>query len=234
MNDLLEYARRLADKLQGGLFWESGETPNTGWWATDAHSRGSSRALATEALEFLSQYAGPDSQWAKRAEIEISSFGAGQSLESGIHAIGEMLKAWAGQVDAGIIMVAGTNERQEFALASTDLMDQVQALSQDKATHPAAAIVLAGAALETALRATVVERSLPLADKPSIDAYAKALRSAKHISAQDMKDITSCAGLRNAAAHGEFDELSRERAGLMEQMVNVLLRRLADLHNVAE
>lgn len=36
-------------------------------------------------------------------------------------------------------------------------------------------------------------------------------------------------GVRNAAAHGRFDELSRERAGLLEQQVNLFLRRLADL-----
>ncbi len=37
--------------------------------------------------------------------------------------------------------------------------------------------------------------------------------------------------LRNSAAHGDFDNLSPERAGLMEQQTNILLRRLADLHN---
>ena len=31
------------------------------------------------------------------------------------------------------------------------------------------------------------------------------------------------------AAHGDFDTLSRERAGLMEQQVNQFLRRLADV-----
>jgi hypothetical protein len=36
-------------------------------------------------------------------------------------------------------------------------------------------------------------------------------------------------GIRNLAAHGEFDDLSRERAGLMEQQVNMFLRRLSDL-----
>jgi hypothetical protein len=37
------------------------------------------------------------------------------------------------------------------------------------------------------------------------------------------------AGVRNAAAHGDFEELSRERSGLLEQQVNLFLRRLETL-----
>jgi len=37
------------------------------------------------------------------------------------------------------------------------------------------------------------------------------------------------AGLRNLAAHGEFDDLSGERAGLLEQQANIFLARLRDL-----
>jgi uncharacterized protein YutE (UPF0331/DUF86 family) len=55
------------------------------------------------------------------------------------------------------------------------------------------------------------------------------LRKRELISKQDMKDVEQMAGLRNTAAHGEFDDLSFERAGLMEQQVNVFLRRLAVL-----
>ena len=40
------------------------------------------------------------------------------------------------------------------------------------------------------------------------------------------QDVTQVAGLRNDAAHGEHDLLSRERAGLMEQQVNLFLTRL--------
>lgn len=55
-----------------------------------------------------------------------------------------------------------------------------------------------------------------------------ALRSADPISRQEMKDVEQMAGLRNSAAHGDFDEISRERAGLMEQQVNYLLIRLTE------
>ena len=46
---------------------------------------------------------------------------------------------------------------------------------------------------------------------------------------QDVKDLEAGGGVRDQAAHGHFDNLSRERAGLMEQQRNILLRRLADL-----
>jgi hypothetical protein len=44
-----------------------------------------------------------------------------------------------------------------------------------------------------------------------------------------MKDVEQMGGLRNAAAHGDFEELDRERAEFMERQVNRFLRRLADI-----
>jgi uncharacterized protein YutE (UPF0331/DUF86 family) len=78
------------------------------------------------------------------------------------------------------------------------------------------------------LRAVVKARDLVLTEKASIGAYTRLLRQNKVIPAQDVEDFEQCGGLRNAAAHGEFDSLSRERAGLMEQRTNLLLRRLSD------
>lgn len=106
-------------------------------------------------------------------------------------------------------------------------MEQVRALLADGGVHPAAPIVLAGAALETALKGAVAEAQLETQGKDSISAYGKALRSADLITRREMKDIAQMAGLRNSAAHGDFEEISRERAGLMEQL-NYFLSRLAE------
>jgi hypothetical protein len=106
-------------------------------------------------------------------------------------------------------------------------MEQVRALADDKGVHPAAPIVLAGAALEVALRSAIDELQLTLTERPSITAYARRLRQENMLSAQDVKDVEQMAGVRNSAAHGQFDELSRERAGLMEQQVNFFLTRLS-------
>ncbi len=38
-----------------------------------------------------------------------------------------------------------------------------------------------------------------------------------------------CARLRDAAAHGEFESLALEHAGLMEQHTNLRVGRVADL-----
>ena len=110
-------------------------------------------------------------------------------------------------------------------------MEQVRALAEDKSIHPAAPIVLAGAALEVALRSAVDELQLALTERPSITAYARRLRTEGILSPQDVKDVEQMAGVRNSAEHGEFDDLSRERAGLMEQQVNFFMARLWKLIN---
>ncbi|GGO79234.1 hypothetical protein [Nonomuraea cavernae] len=229
---VLDYARSLAEQLQKDMSWKASD--RGGYWVADDKKLMSilfGRAAA--ALEFFRQYAGPESHWTERANQVYLEKGDRQSLETGIHAIGDLLRAWCDQVEAGIAEIVGAHAWQEYGEAGTDLMEQARRLLADRETHPAAPIVLCGAALEMALRALVEARGLALEQKnPSINAYAALLQSNGVITKQDHKDITACAGLRNAAAHGEHDELSRERAGLMEQHTNLLLRRLASLHIV--
>jgi hypothetical protein len=92
--------------------------------------------------------------------------------------------------------------------------------------------MLAGAALEVALRSEVEELGLELAGRPSIHAYASRLRADGLLSVQDVKNVVQMAGMRNAAAHGHFDELDRARSGLLEQQVNMFLERLDGLLQV--
>lgn len=92
-----------------------------------------------------------------------------------------------------------------------------------------APIVLAGAALEIALRGLVESRGIALDERPSISAYSRALRTAGLLTPQDVKDVEQMAGLRNDAAHGRLEALSIERAGLLEQHINLFLRRSSDL-----
>jgi hypothetical protein len=107
-------------------------------------------------------------------------------------------------------------------------MEQVRKLNEDNTAAP---IVLAAAALELALRSAIEELQLRLPDgqRPSIGSYAGCLRSANTITRQHAKDIESIGGIRNEAAHGHFDSVDRLRAGLVEQQVNLMLRRLTDL-----
>ena len=66
---------------------------------------------------------------------------------------------------------------------------------------------------------------MSLGKKPGIASYANALRTIGELSPQDVKDITAWAGQRNEAAHGQFDGLSRERAQIMVDGINLFMRQ---------
>ena len=146
-----------------------------------------------------------------------------------MRAIGDLLRGWAEQVGRGVVEIVGERVRGEISGARIDLMEQVRQLLLDPNVHPAAPIVLCGAALEIALRAVAQASNVTVEDRPGAAALTTALRRAGVITKQDVKELEQCAGLHNLAAHGTFEELSRERAGLMEQQTAILLRRLADL-----
>ena len=77
------------------------------------------------------------------------------------------------------------------------------------------------------MRSWVENENINLGNKkPSIDSYAKALREEDLITKQDVKDITSWAGLRNHAAHGEWEQVGdKARAQLMLEGVNLFMRK---------
>ena len=147
-------------------------------------------------------------------------------MPSGARAVGDMLREWISMVRAGQANPRLVEPFSAGAASSTDLLEQVQRLNSDDAVAPAAPIVLAGAALEIALRSALDELGLTFTGRPSISSYAEALRGAGVLNRQDIKEVTQMAGLRNHATHGEHELLSRERAGLMEQQVNLFLARL--------
>lgn len=227
--DLLVYARSLASSLEDDMHWQKSEYGDGYWKAVNPTLLGRIESRATAALEFFRCYAGPDSFWTKRAEITYNTQGGHKSTESGARSIAPLLGEWAAQVEAGIISVVGSDALAEIGVVSTDVMSQVRRLLADKAVHAAAPVVLCGAALEVALRATVDARGFEMTERPSLAAYARRFRGADLITVQDMKDFEQCSGLRNEAAHGHFEQLSLERAGLMEQQTNLLLRRLSDI-----
>lgn len=227
--ELTSRARQLATELWDELKWESRSEGWGGFWTLkDEQRRGTLFGLAASALGFLSQYAGERSQWFERARIAWESHGGQASLETGAASLAEILNLWAENVDRGVVAIVGAEASNVRAIASTDLMEQVHALVKERGVHPAAAIVLAGAALETALRGAVEELGLQVLGQPGISAYAKALRDANVFGKQEMKDVESMAGMRNFAAHGEFEKFDERNAVLMEQQVNLFLAQLAE------
>ncbi len=84
--------------------------------------------------------------------------------------------------------------------------------------------------MEEFLRNWIEEKDLSIGNKkPSLDSYAKTLREEELITKQDVKDITSWAGLRNHAAHGEWDEVKdKSRIALMLEGVNLFMRKYGE------
>ena len=196
------------------------------WKATSPAAESRIRARAYAALDFLDRFAGTDSQWAVRGHGAFDE--NRHSMETGARELGDVLRAWADQVEEGIVPIRQVDAQGARTVASSDLMEQVRMLLQEQDVHPAAPIVLAGAALEVALRSAIEELDLPHPTRPSIGAYAGCLRTARLLSVQDVHDLEQMGGLRNLAAHGDVAELDAERAELMERQVSRFLRRLED------
>lgn len=227
--ELVARARRHADEVRLDMHYVPQKPGGiSGYWtASQVGDKSKIKARATAALDFLRVYAGDESQWFRRAQLAYESHGDNESTESGVRQIGDILELWAISIEEGYSAIVGVDSLGVRTVASTDLMEQVRLLVADKSVMPAAPMMLAGAALEVALRGAVEEAGLEFTGPGSISTYAKVLRSAELLNKQDMKDIEATSGLRNAAAHGEHEDLSRERAGLMEQQVNMLLARLS-------
>jgi len=224
---LVSWARDHATQLEEDMTFRQGD-PGYGWWwdPTSPAAESKIRARAYTALYFLERFAGEDSQWAVRAHRAFDK--NDHSMATGARELGDVLRAWADQVEAGIVPIRQVDAQGARAVASSDLMEQVQMLLSERDVHPAAPIVLAGAALEVALRSAIEELDLQSPPRSSINAYVGCLRAAGLLSVQDVHDVEQMAGLRNLAAHGNTAELDSERAQFMERQVSRFLRRLHD------
>lgn len=229
VQSVLDRAAQFADQLEEDMHWVQHDGYRGYWTANHDADAITIQARTTAATAFLAQFSGESSRWTQDARASITSHGGNRSPETGTRGVAVILRQWVDAVHSGFSEVRLPNTRSARTAASTDLLDQVRSLLADRTVHPAAAVVLAGAALEIALRNAVEELGLDLgALKPSIDTYATTLRRQEAISKQDVKDIAQIGGLRNEAAHGdlEFTEINRQRASLMEQQVNLLLGQL--------
>ena len=175
-----------------------------------------------QVIEFLRAYAGPNSSFVAQAEEAegYDSYLVGQ-LTSVLDSFIEYLRS-------GLHSGLSPDRRAQIDVVS-DILEQANSLLENKDRHPAAAAVLIGASLEEFLRNWVEAEGLSVGgSKPGIDAYCKTLRSADLIQKQDVKDVTAWAGIRNHAAHGEWDQVAdRDRIRLMLEGVNLFMRQKA-------
>lgn len=176
------------------------------------------RGVQAQVLEFLSTFAGERSAFYKAANHPIG-INSGSILVS-------TLENFRSYIEAGLADVRSP-ERQAQLDVVNDLLEQAQSLLETKSVHPVAPIVLIGATLEEFLRTWIEDLELPIEGRrPSIDSYAQTLMAEGLLKKQDIKDIAAWGGLRNSAAHGQWDEVSdRARATLMLEGVNLFMRK---------
>jgi hypothetical protein len=178
------------------------------------------RGETLASVEFLRLQA-PRSTFFKAAER--ASHDNRYSAE-GLSTVSASLRGWVDFIQLGLVEVLPF-EVLARTEAATDLMEQVQRLLESREVHPAAPVVLAGAALEEHLRALVLKDDVRVTGTASINSYAQELRKADLITSTDVKDITAWAGQRNDAAHGHFDRLDPMRAQVMADGINLFIRQ---------
>ena len=183
-------------------------------------TQASPTGLKAEVVEFLKLAAGPKSEFSVQAQV------AGGSPKNALRILDSILDGFLAHVNAGLQSAMGPRRQVQIEVVS-DLLEQANLLLETKGVHPAAPIVILGATLEEYLRTTVEQEGLSLGNrKPGLQAYADILRDADRLSKQDCKDITAWAGIRNHAAHGEWEEVKDSaRAKLMLQGINLFLRQ---------
>ena len=191
----------------------------------ESRQKSSAPGVLAEAMEFLRVYAGERSAFLKHLNQVSQTWDDDYIMQYVV----SNLEAFIRYVESGLLEGISIERKAQIDVVS-DFLDQANTLLSTKEVHPAAPTVIIGAALEEFLRNWIEEAGLALGGKkPSLDSYAKVLREADLIPKQDVKDTTSWSGLRNHAAHGEWDEVSdRNRISIMLEGVNLFMRKYGE------
>jgi len=183
------------------------------------------RSKLAEAKEFLRVYVGEKSAFYKQLS-KVNQQWSGDYAEPYVI---EVLDAFIRYIENDLLNGISVHRQAQSDVVS-DFLSQAERLLSTKGVHPAAPTVLIGASLEEFLRNWIEDADLSLGGKkPSLAVYASILREADLITKQDEKDITSWGGLRNHAAHGEWDEVQDvKRITLMLEGVNLFMRKYGE------
>ncbi len=173
--------------------------------------------------EFLRTYAGPKNSFLE----SVNEYNPKNCSEDYVSEnVTSILKSYLSYIEAGLNAEISPERKAQLDVVS-DFLEMSQLLLDTKGVHPAAAAVLIGASLEEFLRTWVEAADLSIGSrKPGLETYSQVLRDAELITKQDGKDITAWAGIRNHAAHGEWQEVSdKTRITLMLEGVNLFMRK---------
>ncbi len=199
---LIEHTDRLIQKAK---------TPNT------------IEGVYSEVAQFLKSYAGSKSEFL----ASVKDYNPRDcSSDAASEYISRVLISFKDYVQSGLLEELSPMRKAQIDVVS-DFLEQAHTLLETSGVHPAAPAVLIGASLEEFLRNWIEATGLSIGNKkPSLDAYAKTLREQELITKQDIKDITAWGGLRNHAAHGEWDQVSdKNRVMLMLEGINLFMRK---------
>lgn len=179
-------------------------------------------SVLAQAIEFLRIYAGQKSAFYQKLEPLIA-WNSGEQIKD---KVSKILVGYIKHLESGI-GIGITIERKAQIDVVSDFLEQANNLLQSKNVHPAAPTVLIGASLEEFLRNWIDEQNISIGNyNPGLDNYGKILKENGLITKQDYKDLTSWAGLRNHAAHGEWEEVAdKRRIKIMIEGVNLFMRK---------
>lgn len=175
-----------------------------------------------EAKEFIRTYGSAQSEFLKQLNKVPVEWGPAPIFNE----TKRIMEAFIRYVENGLNQGISIERKAQIDVVS-DFLIQAQELLSTQSVHLAAPTVLIGASLEEFLRSWIEDEGISIGNKkPSIDSYSKVLYEKEKITKQDLKDITSWGGLRNHAAHGEWDEVSdKKRISLMLEGVNLFMRK---------
>lgn len=184
------------------------------------------RSFYITTIQFIKSYVGVNTEFYK----SLDTYNLNKSYEA------DSAKAWAAKMVLKSLrdylkLGLDFSKTEMYSIKIdiiNDFMIQADELASDKKFHPAAAGILMGAALEEFLKKVSEEREVDLTGiKLTIDPISKRLYDEQIISKQDLKDITSWAGIRNDATHGNFDIVNdRKRILNAIEGVNLFMRKL--------
>jgi len=175
--------------------------------------------------QFIKNYIGVDTEFYKTLSDYSQKMGSGNETDKA-WAAKKVLKSLKDYLKLNLELFRSEKYKMKIDVIS-DFMIQAIELSTNKKFHPAAAGILMGASLEEFLKQLAEEKQIDLTEiKRTIDPISKELYDKKIISKQDLKDITSWAGIRNEATHGNFDEVNnRQRILNAIEGVNLFMRK---------
>jgi hypothetical protein len=175
-------------------------------------------------LQFVRTYIGSKSEFYKSLKNFTKTFS--DTSYNKLIASSSVLNSIKGYLNLNLELGRSLNYRVKIDIISDFLMQAIQ-LANDTKYHPAAAAILLGASLEEFLKQLSEQKDIDLSEiKQTIDPISKKLYEQGIITKQDLKDITSWAGLRNDATHGKFDQVNdRERVLNAIEGVNLFMRK---------